>query len=108
MALLSSSNNQNPFSDITMPGTTSQGPRIQHNVGKIILQINTEILELLEELKKVKLGQTLSQRGVDLKELMKVKKESLEEVLDTILSNDTDGKLEKTKKDANKEKHRHC
>ena len=80
MALLSSSNNQNPFSDITMPGTTSQGPRIQHNVGKIILQINTEILELLEELKKVKLGQTLSQRGVDLKELVKVKKEALEEV----------------------------
>ena len=69
----SSSNNQKPFSDVTMPGTTPQETRIQHSVGKIVLEVNTEILELLDEYKKVKSGKTLSQRGVDLKELVKIK-----------------------------------
>ena len=83
---------------MTMPGTTPQETRIQHSVGKIVLEVNTEILELLDEYKKVKSGKTLSQRGVDLKELVKIKKEALEEVLDTLALSDTDAKLEKTKK----------
>ena len=90
------SNNHKPFSDLTMPGITPHSTRIQHSVGKIVFQINTETLELLEEYKKSKSGKPLSARGGELQKAVKSKQEALEEALKSLVSSDNSGKLEKT------------
>ena len=79
-----------------MPGNTSQSTRIQHSVGKIIFQINTETLELLDEYKKSKSGRPLSARGGELQKAIKVKQEALEEALKSLVTSDNSGRLEKT------------
>ena len=54
------------------------GNRIKLSVGKILIQINTEILELMAEYKKVKSGVSLSTKGAELEKAVTTKKEALE------------------------------
>ena len=60
-------------------GTT--GNTLKKSIGKIIININSEILELIEEKKKVKNDVPLSKKGVDRENAVRKKKEALEDAL---------------------------
>ena len=60
-------------------GTTAN--TLKKSIGKIIININSEILELLEEKKKVKDDVTLSKKGVDKENAVRKKKEALEDAI---------------------------
>ena len=63
--------------NVPFSGTT--GNQLKKSVGKIIIKINSEILELLIEYRKVKPGVALSPKGVSLELAIKGKQEALEE-----------------------------
>ena len=60
-------------------GTTSNN--LKKSIGKIIHGINSDILEYVEEKKKVKTGGTLSKKGEAKEDAVKKKKEALEDSL---------------------------
>ena len=71
---------------------------IKSYVGKIVLQINTEILDLLGEYKKVKTGTPLSSKGTDLEQKVKTGKEALEEVLIALEAQEEEALVQNFKK----------
>ena len=80
-----------------MHGNTLKSTSIQQSVGKIIIQINTETLELLKEYKKSRSGKPLSARGEELQKAVEAKQSALEEAVKTLVSSDNSSKLEKTR-----------
>ena len=66
------------------PGNAT-GIALKKSIGKIIISINSEILELVEEYKKVKQhGVSLSRKGEAREEDVKKKKVALEEALQSM------------------------
>ena len=90
------------FSDLLkMTGKQGPGSQIKISVGRTIFNINSEILELSEEYRRVKPGENLSKRGLELEKSIKKKKEGLEEALAGLESKQAmivSEKLEKTVK----------
>ena len=90
------------FSDLLkMTGKHGPGSQIKISVGRTIFNINSEILELSEEYRRVKPGENLSKRGLELEKSIKKKKEGLEEALAGLESKQAmivSEKLEKTVK----------
>ena len=60
---------------------SSTSNNVKKGCGKIIISINSELLELMSEYKKVKSGGQLSTKGTQLEKSIKQKKEALEEGL---------------------------
>ena len=71
--------------DIAGPGSNGTGIALKKSIGRIIISINSEILELVEEYKKVKQhGIPLSKKGESRAAEVKKKKVALEEALKSI------------------------
>ena len=70
----------------TVPNPISggTGTSLKKSIGRIIMQLNSEILELLEEYKKVKTDVPLSRKGKALEEAVKNKKDALKDALDSL------------------------
>ena len=65
----------------TSAGNSAASNNLKKSIGRIIISINSEILELLAEYKKVKTGVPLSKKGEIKEESVKKKKEALEDAL---------------------------
>ena len=63
---------------------TGSGNQLKKSIGRIIIRINSEILDLQQEYKKVKEGTALSTKGVNLEKNVKEKKEALEDALGSL------------------------
>ena len=61
---------------------TGSSNQLKKSVGNLIIKINSEILELQQEYRKVKAGASLSKKGTDLENAVKEKKKALEEALE--------------------------
>ena len=73
------SGNENVHPDPLSGGGTSN--QLKKSIGKIIIDLNSEILELQAEYKKVKPGTSLSTKGVKIEKAVKDKKAALEEAV---------------------------
>ena len=60
---------------------TGSSNQLKKSIGRIVITINSEILEFLVEKKKVKTGVPLSAKGTALQDAIKRKKETLEDAL---------------------------
>ena len=67
--------NGNP---VPLSGSSNQ---LKKSIGRVIIKINSEIIELQKEYKKVKSGGSLSKKGENLEKAVKEKKTALEEAL---------------------------
>ena len=68
---------------------------LKKSIGRIVIDINSDILDLLSERRKASNGEKLTKKGEDLKERVLEKKKALERVLEQIQSNPSFVKEEK-------------